>query len=87
MKAIVAITVISCFFILATHSIDLSCVTRFTSLASCLARLTTASQNSTVFCNDCGNSLVSYYQDCTGGLGVDTVQRGVFSTNFWLVIL
>ena len=76
MKPIVAITVI-CFLTMATHSIDLGCVTRLSQAGSCITRLATASQSSTDSCNDCGNLLVLYYEDCTFGVGVDTVQAGM----------
>ena len=75
MKAILAITVIFCFFIVA-HSQSLQCATRLANLGTCTARLATAIQNSTDFCNECDNSLVSYFQDCTGGTGVEQVQAG-----------
>ena len=78
MKAILAIAVISCFFIV-THSQNLQCVTRLANLGTCITRLATATQGSTDFCNECGNSLVSYYQDCAGGAGVEQVQTGKFN--------
>ena len=78
MKAIVAITVISCLFI-AAHSIDFdfNCATRLANLADCIARQTAGvSRNDTEFCNDCGNSLISYTRDCVDGVGVDVIQAG-----------
>ena len=80
MKVILAIAVISCFFIVV-HSQSLQCVTRLANLRTCSARLATvqAIQNSTDFCNECGNSFVSYFQDCTGGAGVEQIQAGKFN--------
>ena len=78
MRAILAIAVISCFFIVA-HSQSLQCATRLVDVGTCISRLATANQGSTNFCNECGNSLVSYYRDCTGGAGVEQVQAGKFN--------
>ena len=75
MKAILAIAVISCFFIVA-HSQSLQCATRLANLGTCTTRLATATQNSADFCNECGSSLVSYFRDCTGGTRVEQVQAG-----------
>ena len=79
MRAILTITVISCFFI-GAHSL-LQCATRLVNLGTCTTRLATASQGSIItdFCNECGNSLVSYFRDCTGGTGVEQVQAGKFN--------
>ena len=76
MRAVVAIAVISCLFVVA-HSIDFDfgCATRFTNLAGCIARQAAGvSRNNTDFCNDCGNTLVSYDRDCLNGAGVDAIQ-------------
>ena len=77
MRTILATAVIACFFAVPTLSqFNFGCVTRLADLASCTTRLATATSNSTDFCNDCGNTLVSYYRDCTSGVGVDTVTAG-----------
>ena len=78
MRAVVAIAVISCLFVVA-HSIDFdfSCATRLANLAICIARQAAGiSRNDTDFCNDCGNSLISYKRDCVDGVGVDIIQTG-----------
>ena len=77
MRTILAIAVITCFFAVPISSqFNLNCVNRLTDLGSCITRLGTATLDSTDFCNECGNSLVSYYRDCAGGVGVDSVQAG-----------
>ena len=77
MRTILAIVVISCFFAVATSQLSPECATRFADLSSCFTRLNTATQGQTAFCNECGNQLVSYYQDCANGVGVDVVQGGI----------
>ena len=81
MRIILAIVVISCFFAVATSQLSPECSTRFTDLSSCFTMLRTAQatpgQTPTEFCNECGNSLVSYDRDCAGGVGVDAVQTGI----------
>ena len=76
MRTILAIVVISCFFVVASSQ-SLSCINRATDLATCISRLS-SSTDTEAFCNDCGNKLVSYYQDCAGGAGVDAVRQGKF---------
>ena len=76
MRAIVAIAVISILFVMV-HSIDFSfnCAARSLEIAGCIARQAAGvSRNDTDFCNDCGNSLVSYDRDCLNGAGVVAVQ-------------
>ena len=78
MRTILAIAVVTCFLAVPTLSQFgqfTNCATRLASLGNCIARLATATRNSTDFCNDCGNTLVSYYRDC-GGASVNTVQAG-----------
>ena len=77
MRTILAIVVISCFFAVATSQFLFDCTTRLADLGSCITRLGTATQGQTEFCNECGNPLVSYYQDCVDGNGVDAVQAGI----------
>ena len=76
MKTILAIVVISCFFVVASSQSS-DCVNRLNDLASCLS-MVGQSTDTTAFCNDCGNKLVSYYRDCTGGVGVDAIKQGNF---------
>ena len=78
MRTILAIVVISCFFAVATSQSD--CTTRLTDLSNCITLLSTATQSQTEFCNECRNQLVSYYQDCANGVGVDAVQRGIITS-------
>ena len=73
MKTILAIVVISCFFVVASSQFD--CLNRASQLASCITRLG-QSTDTDAFCNECGNSLVRYYQDCANGVGVDGVKQG-----------
>ena len=75
MKTILAITVISCFFIVV-HSLSLSCITRAAGIVSCSIRLAKATRNDTDFCNECGNSLVSFSRECVSGFTVEAVQAG-----------
>ena len=74
MRTILAIVVISCFFVVASSQ-SLSCINRATELANCLS-MVGQSTDTTAFCNDCGNSLIRYYQDCANGAGVDAVKQG-----------
>ena len=74
MRTILAIVVISCFFVVASSQ-SLSCINRATDLATCISRLGT-STDTTAFCNDCANKLISYYDDCVGGAGKAAVQQG-----------
>ena len=75
MRTILAIVVISCFFAVAMSQSD--CATRVTDLSNCITMLGTNTQDRTAFCNECGNQLISYYQDCTNGVGVDAVRAGI----------
>ncbi len=74
MKAIIAIAVISCLFVVASSQ-SLDCIRIAGELATCISRLGTTTDTAS-FCNDCGNSLVRYYRDCAGGAGVAQVQQG-----------
>ena len=76
MRAFLAIAVISCFFVVASSQ-SLNCLSRASDLATCISRLGT-STDTQAFCNECGNSLVSYYQDCANGVGVDQVKQSKF---------
>ena len=75
MRAILAIAVISCIFNMASSK---SCQDRATDLATCIARLATATDDDDAFCRECGNSLVAYYQACANGVGVDEVKQSEF---------
>ena len=76
MRTILAIAVISCLFVVASS--QFGCVTRATDVASCVSQLG-SNTDVDAFCRNCGNTLVSYYRDCTGGVGVDQVQAGMYS--------
>ena len=76
MRTILAIVVISCFFVVASSQ-SLDCLNRATDLANCVSRLS-SNTDTEAFCNECGNSLIRYYQDCAGGAGVDEVEQGKF---------
>ena len=78
MKIILTVAVVACFLAVATAQLpNLNCVTRVTEVASCVTRLGSAiaGGDNDAFCNECGNSLVSYYNDCTGGVGTSAVQQ------------
>ena len=70
MKTVLAIAVITCLFVVGLAQ-NQQCRNRATEVSNCISRLATGGDS---FCSDCGNSLVSYYQDCAGGVGVDTVR-------------
>ena len=70
MKVLLIVAVISCFFLVATAQ---NCVQRATDLSSCLSRITAGGDD---FCNTCANTLISYYQDCASGVGVDAIKQG-----------
>ena len=76
MRTILAIVVISCFFVVASSQSS-DCINRATDVATCISRLGT-STDIDAFCNECGNKLVNYYNDCAGGAGVDAVKQGKF---------
>ena len=61
------------------YAIDLgniaSCATRAGNLASCITRFPSAITDNS-FCTDCANSLIGYYQDCTGRNDIDSLLRG-----------
>lgn len=71
MRTVLAIAVITCLFVVGLAQ-NQQCNDRADELSSCISRLATAGDSDT-FCSDCGNSLVSFYQDC--GRNVDTVRR------------
>ena len=73
MRTILAIVVISCFFVVASSQFD--CLNRASQLASCLSRVGQSTDTES-FCNDCGNSLIRYYNDCLNGAGVDGIKQG-----------
>ena len=76
MRTILAIVVISCFFVVASSQSS-ECRNRATDVATCISRLS-SNTDIQAFCNECGNKLVSYYNDCAGGVGVDAVKQGKF---------
>ena len=77
MRTILAIAVITCFFAVPISSQpNLDCANRLVDQGSCITRLRTVTTGNTDFCNECRNSLISYYRDCAAGFGVDVVQAG-----------
>ena len=76
MRTILAIVVISYFFVVASSQSS-DCGSRANNVATCISRLS-SSTDIQAFCNECGNKLVSYYRDCAGGVGVDAVKQGKF---------
>ena len=81
MRTILAIVVISCVFIVASSQSD--CLNRANDVNNCISRLSYGSRtNLEAYCNECGNSLIRYYRDCTSGAavdaGIDAVKQGKF---------
>ena len=74
MKTIIAVTVIFSFFAVASAQ-SADCSNRFNGVASCQSKIATASSNLASFCRDCGNTYVSYLQDCVNGAGVAQVKQ------------
>ena len=80
MKTVLAICVISCLLTVG-YAIDignfLSCGAHAASVGVCLTRfrspLTGADSS---FCTNCANSLIGYFQDCTGRDDVDSLMKG-----------
>jgi hypothetical protein len=71
MKTLLAITVITCLLVVGQAQ-NQNCETRFIELSSCFSQVGTGGGN---FCDECANQLISYYRDCTNGVGVDGVQQ------------
>ena len=76
MKTVLVITVIACLFVMGLAQNE-DCVTQASNLSSCLSMV--ASGGST-FCDQCANQLISYYNECTGGVGVDAIRTRKFSS-------
>ena len=88
MKCIIAIAVISCFVAVASAQIpdvqwqipdvqipdvpNQKCLKLASDLSSCVSRLTVGGE---AFCNECGDRLFSYYQEC--GLDTSAVTQGL----------
>ena len=89
MRTILAIVVISYFFAVAMSQ-SASCVARANAanLANCIASLALARAGTlnqgdqTEFCNECGNSLFSYYQACVNG-GAGPVQEDIIESKLY----
>ena len=75
MKAVIAIAVVTCFLGVASAQDPAQCASRQTQLRSCISMFS-AGSGTTAFCNDCANTLISYYNDCAKGVGVSAVQKG-----------
>ena len=75
MKTIIAVIVTtSCFLAVASAQSAANCARRATQIANCQSRLASVTDEE-AFCRECGNAVVSYFQDCTGGVGVDQVDQ------------
>ena len=74
MKVILGLIVIACM-LAAVSAQSSDCVRRASELASCISSAGNPS-GAADFCNNCASRLISYYNDCTGGAGVDAVRRG-----------
>ena len=73
MKTILAIAVVTCFFVVGLAQVpSQECINRAQDLANCISIVSTGGDN---FCSNCANRLISYYRECTNGIGVDVVQR------------
>lgn len=70
MKLTIVLAVVSCFILSVSAQ---NCVQRASQITTCTTRL--ASGGTGAFCNECGNTLIRYYQDCVAGLGVDAVKQ------------
>ena len=75
MKTVLVIAVIACLFVVGLAQTQSQCVTQANDLSSCISMV--ASGGST-FCNNCASQLISYYNQCTNGVGVDAVNRRKF---------
>ena len=73
MKAVLAIVVVACFLAVASAQ-NLNCAQRALDLANCIRMAGTTVTDATTFCNNCGNSLISYFNDCTNGVGTAGVR-------------
>ena len=73
MKAVIAIAVVACFLAVASAQGVTDCANRAAELAPCASKL---SAGGAAFCQECANSLISYYNDCANGAGVSTLQAG-----------
>ena len=66
-KAIIVIAVVACFLAAASAQNPMECGTnRAAQLANCLGQVGTGGS---AFCTNCRSSLISYYNDCTNGVG------------------
>ena len=63
MKAVLAVVVISCLFVMASSQDAVQCARRAADLANCISAGTTGA----TYCSDCGSQLRSYYNDCLTG--------------------
>ena len=77
MKTVLVITVIACLFVVGLAQ-NQNCVTQVSNLSGCISMA--ASGGGSTFCSQCASQLISYYSQCTNGVGVDIVQRHKFSS-------
>ena len=72
MKTIFAVAVLSCLIAIFGLAQSQDCLRRETEVSGCISRLGTGGGD---FCNTCANTLIRFYQDCAGGVGVDQVKQ------------
>ena len=71
MKTFLAFAVVCCLFVAASAQIpDVSCGTDAARFASCITQITAGTSSA---CANCASDLRDYYNRCTGGTGVSTV--------------
>lgn len=75
MKTVLVIAIIACLFVVGLAQSQ-ECMNQATNLASCLSMLTSGGST---FCNDCASRLISYYNECLNGAGVDAVRTSKFT--------
>ena len=72
MKTFLVISVTTCLFVMGLAQNMQECTTRFSDLSSYPTTLTAGGGGGN-FCDDCANQLISYYEDCTNGVGITGV--------------
>ena len=72
MKILLVVSVITCLFVMGLAQDVQECANRANQLSSCLTSVAAGGGGN--FCGDCSNQLISYYEDCFNGVGVDAVR-------------
>ena len=75
MKTIIAVTVIFYLFAIASAQ-NANCVNRATEYTDCQTRIAAAAGDVATVCSECGDTIVSYLQQCANGVGVDQFKQG-----------